>query len=332
MPLTAIVLVGLGTLMMACHSVTQRFALRGGGVLSNRQVLLAQHGLSLLVLLASFFWWAGGATPVGDQASIFWLAIAGTTLLNVGIQYANVRSLQLADASLVKPIQALTPGLVVVAAMLLHEYPSRQGVAGILLVSVGMYIHAREDAHTLREWLLPLVFLFTPPDITARPPGERTATLEKVLALRWAFFSALLGTGALICDGLAARNGSVELGFCVQAVALTTIFALTIPRPPDPWPYPQPGRFRVWLLAGLLGLFYGLHIVLVMTALRLSPVAYIGSLKRFSIVLIGVLSWWVLRERQAKKRLVPICIITIGAMLLALDDSANRLIAILDAP
>ena len=91
MPLTAIALVRLGTLSLPCHSVTQRFALRGGGVLSNRQVLLAQHGLSLLVLLASFFWWAGGSTPAATQPRVFSLAILGTTLLLIfGVAPASI--------------------------------------------------------------------------------------------------------------------------------------------------------------------------------------------------------------------------------------------------
>src|SRR3989344_958324 len=332
MSLEGLFLVLCGVCAMAGHSIIQRWAQRDAvPILGKRQILLAQHGLSALFLLTVCV--LSGLDLTAVQPAIFWIGVAGTTLFNIGIQYANVESLRLGEASLVKPIQALTPGLVVFAAMVLGEVPSPQGMVGIVLISVGVYVHAREDAKTLAEWLLPLTFLFLPRHYGLMGETERRQVRRKIRALRWAFLSACLGTGGLVCDAFVARHGSVALGFLIQSVCLTGVFALLVSNNGGHQPliFPRPKLWRQPIFAAMvLGGLYFLHILFVMTAFRFGQVAYIGALKRLSIVLIGLLSWWLLSERRGKRRLIPISVITAGAVLLAFDSTIQRFISLLE--
>ena len=334
MNVEAVVLMFFGVLCMSGHNITQRWVLRGKPILSKRDVLVSQHIISLPVLFISFFIWGGGSTHFFAQPKVFWLAVVATTSFNVFIQYANVKSKELADTSLVTPIQALTPGLVVMAALVLGEVPSWQGVIGILLISVGVYVHSREDAKTWHDWLLPFSMLLFPPNCARLPPSLQAIVRPKVLALRWAFLSACLGTGGLIFDSLVARHGSVEVGFSVQAIMLASLYTISLRTSRDENTNCFLGRRQKkcnpWTARLLLGGFYGLHVVFVMTAFRLAPVAYIGTLKRFSIVIVALLAWWLLGEIKVKHRLWPILVITAGSLCLAFDGTIPKFIDLID--
>ena len=78
----------------------------------------------------------------------------------------------------------------------------------------------------------------------------------------------------------------------------------------------------------LAGIFMALNELFIGTAFRIAPIAYVGSLKRLSIVFTVLLSWWILGETRAKRRLGPAIVVTLGAILLATDGSMTRLINI----
>lgn len=327
MEFLAIVFVCLGVVVLSLHAIVQKKALTAS-VLSGNQILISQHlfGAVLLFISVPFFF---RLAPVTEHSRIFWFAVAITTIANIAIQYAILRSRMLADVSLTAPIQALTPGLVTLAAFSLGEFPSRQGIVGIILMSLGTYIHCRENATSLREYFNPFSHLFLPRNFTVLHSLEQQKRVRERNALRWAYGSAILGTVGLVFDGLVSRNGNVGKGFGVENLLIALVFFAIPLQKKKPSEIGEgtalPSLVRRYKFAFLLGLLFGLHVIFFMTAFRVAPVAYIGSLKRLTIVVTVILSAWLLGEKKAKQRLWPSFVITAGAVLLAFDPSTAKI-------
>lgn len=278
-------------------------------------------------LNSALLWWQlleGNAVP---NTRLFWIAILGTTISNLIIQYVNTKARMLADISLTTPVQAMTPGLVTVAVLTLGEFPSTQGIIGIFLISIGTYIHFADWDMGLKGYIKPFQFLFLPKNFANLTSEEKEIRLKERKALRYAYVGAIIGTIGLISDSLVAKSGSVPLGFSMQAILLTLGFSVLIQNQHNNLNISNKTSVikKIFLLT-MLGIFYGLHVIFIMTSFRIAPVAYIGSLKRLSILLTVVLATFILKEKNAKQRLIPAGIITFGAALLAFDSSIEKLI------
>lgn len=326
MDLMAVSLSLTGVLFIAGHNVVKRQSLLDGQLTPSEFLALSQGIAS--IFLVTMVWWEWSSTPFHLNQRVFWMAVSATAAVNLVVQYANARAAQLAEASLIAPIQALTPGLVTITALVLGERPTPQGIAGIGLIALGTYIHGRENATTLREYLQPFAFLRLPANFQELSLEAQQQALKNRTALRFAYSSAVAGSVALVFDGLLARNGNVALGMAVKQLMLTLFFGsaalLGLVRNNG---HCQKGRiFQKWPLLLGAGVFLGLNEVLIGTAFRVAPVAYIGSLKRLSIIFVILLSWWFLREVKAKRRLFPALLVTGGAGLLATDGSMASIV------
>lgn len=326
----AIVLALSGVLAVSSRDVIQRLLLRDK-TFSEKEILVFQWAF-MAVVLASVWLLSGNVfSSSSSNSTMFWLGVILVTAANFFIQPALVRAKKLGEASLVAPVMALTPGLLTVAAIIfVSERPTWQGLVGIGLIMVGNYAHLREGAKTLKEWLLPFSWLFLPANHSSLLPEEQAKVLQNRSALRWAYLGAVLGTFGLIGEALTVRGGDLALGFAIQATALSICFSLMSFGQGS-----QTTSFSIrWqehkklLLA--VGIFSVLHVVLMGLAFRLAPVAYIGSLKRLSIVVVVILSIFILKETKAKKRLWPAMIVTLGAMLLAFDGGIEHIISLIE--
>lgn len=332
MEILALFLVGCGILCMSGHSTTQSWVLRKK-LASKEAVLVLQHSISIPILVLALAINPDPGTGAGSS-KVFWFAVVATSALGCIIQYANARARENADVSLTAPISGMTPGMVTAVALMLGEYPSVQGVAGIILIALGTYIHGQENAKTWGDYLRPLAYLFLPSNFSQLAESEREQLLRNREALRFAYLAASCGTFGLICDGLIARNGSVAVGFIVYSLILSTTFLFLFLKKERTTRNVQAENTTSPLAKGLLGLtgiFFGLHILFVMTAFRLAPIAYVGSLKRLSIVSSILFAYVFLKEKKAMKRLLPAAIITAGAILLAFDPSAKQVMALVES-
>lgn len=281
-------------------------------------------------------------TPSHPDAVLFWGALIIGALVNTCIRFATTRSYSKGDLSLVAPIQAMTPGLIVASGMLIGEFPSTLGYMGIFLIVAGTYVHIREGA-TFKEYFKPLFVwrLFMAPEgMDHLSLEEKEATLQTRSALRWAYGSAVMGTAGLLSTGIMSRHGDVALGNAVDQIITTFIFLVAfsylsrneakVPRAPLPL------RIKKhWLSLSIMGVFYALHMIFIISAFRLAPIAYIGSLKRISIFLSVLAGIFILKElkeikdpekaeaarRKAWRRMGLASIIVVGAVLLALDPT-----------
>ena len=202
METVAIICMLTGALLYSISIVTQRYLQKT--VLTVRGALIFNYGLGFLVMLSGIWWWTpfmesvGLATPIRDDPTIFWIGAIWATGWNILISYANAKSREHADVSLTQPFQGVTPGLITITALLFHEWPSAIGIVGIIFIAVFTYIHGREGATKLSDWLLPfraLVVLQLPKNFDSLPENERSEVLLKTArqrsGVRWAFVSAL---------------------------------------------------------------------------------------------------------------------------------------------
>lgn len=325
----ALLLIVLSVLSMAGHSVARKW-LFNNHVVTESELLTIQSGIAAILCGGWFFSFAEWDTlaPSRSNTVVYIIAIAGTTLANIVIQFANARATRLSDLSFTAPISAMTPGFVVVATALFGELPSTAGYLGILLIIIGAYLHAREGS-SLKEYLLPLFIWTLFGKINHLPEAEQ----QKRRSLRWAYIGALCATLGLTFDGLLARHGNMAFGVTIELFGLTVAFGIMhASKIGNQVTAPFTERFRkYWIQITGVGVCFGLPFVLLGIAFRLAPVAYVGSLKRLSIPLTLMLAWWVLGEmKKSKRRFLTGGLIAAGAIILALDPTQAVLVDNLD--
>lgn len=324
MEILAVFFVLISVLAMASHSTLKKWLITQNA-LTDREILVSQCGIGALMAFI-FLALSGNAWntlgPVFSENKIFWCAVLLTIAANTVIQYAGVRAQRYGENSFVAPIQALTPGLVTISAFLLREFPSTQGYLGIALIIILTYSHAREG-QPLREYFKPLFFWKTL-NIENMTKEER----DKRMALRWAYASACFGSIGLMGDGLVARHGNMLLGVGVELLALTTIYFFLPDRKQKKDVATLGERMKKYRLPVIsMGTLFGLPFILLGVAFRLAPIAYIGSLKRLSIFFTVILSVWILKESQNKRRTLLAAGIVAGAMLLAFDPTQAKVLS-----
>lgn len=330
MTILAILLMFGSVLGVAGRDVARRWILREGVLTVSSFLTVTQAATAVLLLSVVLFLFLFGVSFRSSQ-DLFWIALLATVAVNLWIQYAGAKSSDLGDASLVGPVQSLTPGLITIPALLLGEWPSRQGWVGIAMIVVGNFIHARAG-EPLREWWKIFALLRLPRGYDLMGPNEQEKAWKNVRALRWAYGSAVGGSAGLIFDGLMVRSGDVMLGITWKW-SLVTLCFLGINRitkkerqfKGEGYARDFAPKFSVAIIL-LCGLSLAVGDGFAAAAFRLAPIAYVGSLKRVSIILGVLLSWVFLREEKARVRLPQATLITMGAVLLALDGIANVIV------
>lgn len=250
----------------------------------------------------------------------FFRPVLITGAINVAFQWLFARSHAIEEVSLVSPILASTPTIVIFTSMaILHEYPSRLGWIGIWLLALGAYAlnldklrQKRNERHaappatvggTVRReaeiWLAPI------------------AALRQSKGVRLAFIAALLAAVSLNYDGLVARNGNILFGLgCILAIVVASHLVIAVGR----------NEFRGLkmdraALSGpiLLALLFSASNGITNLAYRSSIVPYVGSMKRLMIPITIVLAYFILKERtNFKERLFGGLLITAGVICIGL--------------
>ena len=308
----ALALVSAGALFESFFNISSK---RGVDVaFKGRESLLVTlySGGAGVILLFLFFTLHRDA----DIVAGFWFAMWATIVLNVGIQWLQTRAKAVEDVSLVTPIAASTPAIVIVTSMiLLREYPSVLGWIGIYFLVVGTYVlnvqgylnelRVRGDKVGWREWLAPFILL-------SRSAG-----------VRYAFSAAVLGAVSLNYDGLIVRRADAFFALGTKWMLVGALSGFWV------W---RKNRFRVRINGKLLPAPSTNFLLVVMAlaiaisgslnafAYRLAIVPYVGSLKRLSIPFTVVLAYLLVGERTMfRSRLVGGFIMAIGVALIGLS-------------
>ncbi|MDP3645812.1 MAG: EamA family transporter [bacterium] len=315
-----------GAFALAFLGVFERWGLKDRN--TPMQFLVWGFTLSALILLAIYVVRWGVSWPEHLLPG-FWIAIVGWVAANYFINYLNAKAAtyKQGEIGFTKPLQAMTPGLITVLAVLVGEMPGPVGLIGIGCMALGSwFILLPKDVKYWWEYLGPLNRLALIARYATLSPTEKEGVIVGYLALG----SAALGTFGLLFDGLYTRRGGdlqgLWLGMVVALGTLSGIYALR---------YRLSAEYRqsVWPKGRYLLAIVGFGAMIALAHWFIQPVftetlvAYVGTLKRLSILASVLLGYVLFSETDFRKRIGAAALITAGAILIGSDDLPERLSA-----
>ena len=241
------------------------------------------------VLLAALLY-----TGLPELGANFFLLAIPQSLVIAFTSIIIAKAYKESDASRVTPMYAISPVLVLVTSfMILGETPSLLGTAGVLLIAFGAYTLKINRSDSLLD---PVKKLWE----------ERGVQLILVVVL---IYSVTANTDKI------GVNMSSPVMWPLTIYTLSSLFML-------PVMISRSGEWRKkvakeWKPLAFLGGMGGISIILQMTAVKLTLVSYVISIKRLSIPLTVILSYFMLQEKQdATKRIIASTLMAAGALLI----------------
>ena len=328
----------IGTTFMAFNQTLRRFVLKGGVTLKEGQISPMQYltltNAGICLLFGMIYVGRWGLTMPAVLPGFWRVVVLGATVnIIVQFMYAKAASLDAGEVSLTAPLQAMTPGLVTGLALLLGEYPGRTGIAGVFLMICGSYVLMY--AKTPERWYE----YFTPFQRLMLLRRWRHLTQEernKNVVVAISLGSAVIGTFALLFDGLYTRRGVDIQGLVLASMVLVAILAVVYAGWYALWPDVKPGKHierirdvirdrRFLLVFAVASVLWVGHILSIQPTYNRAFVAYVGTLKRFSVLLAVILGFFFFKEKEFKKRLWAAVLIVLGAVLISMDGLPARL-------
>lgn len=260
----------------------------------------------------AFSWWMLGLfcvlwSPVlwclpKVEGTGWWLVIASGVLEAVYF-FTLTRAYSVGDLSIVYPIARGSAPLFLLlwATSILHERPSAAGICGILAIVSGLYLI---NLPSLSAWSRPLHAFRSD-------------------ASRWA-----LVTGLLISCYTAVDKRGVQYfppWLYVYLILLVCWICISIQ-----WVFPhrrkcliaevtksEAHRRRIWLPIAAASLSGTFGYLLVLAAMRISPVSYIGAVREVSVVIGSVIGIKFLGESSGSMRIPASVLIAAGIAMIA---------------
>ena len=216
-----------------------------------------------------------------------WFFILATTFLHGLYRYSVVKSYQYGDLSFVYPIARGGSVLIIglVSILILGANINLVGILGIILICFGLFLISFLTAKKFNR------FAFIIATTTA----------------------ALIATYTIL-DGIAVRLSENAFTFIYWMLLLNGIpmliyafFSQTGLRKKNSY------KVTDGIVAGVLAILgYGL----VVWSMQFIEIAYVSSIREISIVLATLLSFYLLKEKDAHKRIMPSIIICTGITIL----------------
>lgn len=322
-----------GALVLSLNQILKRFIMKSKGI-SPLQLLV--HLYSAVTIFFGLIYLILWGTTVPELLPGFWRAVFLGSAVNFLIQYFSTRatSLDQGEVSLTAPLFAMTPGLITLLAITLGEYPSKIGLAGIFLMALGSYIlmFDKTPQHWW-EYISPFKKISLLFKINHLPKEEKGKALVVFLSL----LSAMLGTFGLLFDGLYVRRGINIQGLTLAMITLMGLLSLGygiwyILKPDANGEQSRSFGFHFYweqpkylLTLTCMMIFWVIMIYTFQPTYAHTYVAYVGTLKRFSILTTVVLGHLIFKEGDVKKRLGSAILIILGAILISMDDLPSRI-------
>jgi len=216
-----------------------------------------------------------------------WFFILATTFLHGLYRYSVVKSYQYGDLSFVYPIARGGSVLIIglVSILILGANINLAGILGIILICFGLFM---------------ISFL------TAKKFNRSAFIIATTTA-------SLIATYTIL-DGIAVRLSENAFTFIYWMLLLNGIpmliyafFSQTGLRKKNSY------KVKDGIVAGVLAILgYGL----VVWSMQFIEIAYVSSIREISIVLATLLSFYLLKEKDAHKRIMPSIIICTGITIL----------------
>ncbi len=233
---------------------------------------------------------------IPDIGENFWSALVAGTGLNLIAITFYIKAIKVSDLSITVPIVNLTPlFLLVTSPVILGEYPSPLGYPGILLIVVGAYVLNIKS--TDRGYLGPIRSLFS----------QRGPRYMAVTAFFWSISANVDKVGVLNSSPVFWAISivmSLGVGMGIIMVVQSRKHIQEIPQ-----------NLRILFPIGFFG---AVTLLAQMTAISLTLVAYVISVKRLSTALSVIWGHVLFKEVNIKERLAGVFIMIAGVILITL--------------
>lgn len=217
------------------------------------------------------------------------LMIAGASLL-------IAKAYKESDASIVTPMYAISPILVVgTSFLILGEVPTLRGLLGVLFIAFGAYTLKIDGS---RKFTDPLRKLWE----------ERGVQLILIVIIIYSVTANIdkLGVNA---------SSAVMWPLAIYVLSSTFLLPVMMKKSSD-W---QLKIKTDWKPLGVLGVLGGVSIILQMMAFKLTMVSYVIAIKRLSIPITIIFSFFMLNEKDSfRERIAGSVLMIIGALLISL--------------
>lgn len=266
---------------------------KGNQPLDEYLVAWSLRAFTLIIYLPWLLLSPNSMPTIGKD--FWWALLADATLSTIGgILY--MRALRYGDLSLTVPLMGFSPLFLVMASpVLLHEFPSKAQLLGILLVCLGAYclnLNPRE-----RNYLAPLKSLIT----------NQPSRLMIIVAFLWALTTSF--------DKIGAKNSSplffsASLYFCTALIS----FPIVVIFSPN-WLSKLKANFaKLTLLASLKALDMWFHVMAIASTVAANSVA----VKQSSLLMSVGYGYFLFHGKNIKQRLFGCIIILAGVSLLSI--------------
>ena len=219
------------------------------------------------------------------------LAVFVTAILHVGYFLLLQRGYAVGDMSVVYPLARGTGPMLsmIIAIVVLGERPGALGIAGGVLVVLGVFVIGFSDGVPRSAASFAGIGF-----------GLLTGSLIALYTVWDAYAVTVLALSPLVFDW--SNNA-------MRALLLTPYAARQRDRIADIW-----RRHRREVLA--VALLSPLAYILVLFAMQMAPISMVAPARELSIVLAGLLAWRVLGEAQPGRRLGGAVVVLAGVVLL----------------
>lgn len=230
---------------------------------------------------------------IGDQ---FYTALITGGILNVVAVILYMKAIHASDLSLTIPIITFTPlFLVITSPIIVHEYPSLVSIVGIFLIAIGSYVLNIKESH--KGFFAPIKAIFT----------ERGPKLMLCVAIIYSISSNI--------DKMGLKNSSPLFWIVsVHSAILCLMIPIILIK--------ARGHIKSIHISFLklipVGVCNSLTAIFQMTALKMTLVAYVISIKRMSALFCVFFGYFIFKEKGIRERGLGAVIMICGVLLITL--------------
>lgn len=255
---------------------------------------------SLIVIIPIFVvlvFWQG----IPEFTKDFWLALIYKTPLMVIAYLCYVKAHKHGDLSLISPLLALTPAIIlVIAPFMINQKASIDGALGVGLIVIGAYVL---NFSASKEGLLkPIGKLFR----------DKGAKYMMLTASIWGVTSVIDALGVKGVKGNSLQAG-VSWAFFTSLVLVLILTPFITRRIKMIFEKTERKKFF------MSGAFMGVAEICQMTAMTMLLAAYVNAIKRFSMVLGVIVGAIFFKEKDIRDRLIGSLVMLAGVILIILS-------------
>ena len=226
----------------------------------------------------------------------FWIALVGGGTINVIATIMFVKAIKISPLSLTLPMLTFTPiFLLLTSPIMVGEFPSLIGIAGILLIVLGAYMLNIKDRKR---------GIFSPFRSLVK---ERGPLLMLCVAAMWSITSNF--------DKIGMVHSNLVF-WLVSVYAFLSVFLFLIMLCKSKRKLSKlKNNVKIIPLFGIVPAMIG---IFQMTALTLTIVPYVISIKRTSSIFGTLYGYFLFREKEIKQRMLGAVIMVMGVLLITL--------------